>query len=314
VREKQGEILSQKKHPHARTVERFKYRNAAVMQGGILGLDKLVLITMCEFAHDDGILYHGLRSLEAATGLSKSAIGESVQRLCELHGVVSCIEKGSGKKHSSRYKILIDAMPEITVYDLVKAKNREENEKNAAQPPAGGTVDNRPPNGQLNDEASATRTVKTNRPPNGQLEGQPSARRTKDIDVASKMLTQVEGVHVNTLGTDAPHTLGTTEESQRQPRPGSSSNSKAKPDRVSCSRHPGREAVCYIRPDSIGDGLPRYACDECFRDHKFGYEQNRMTFRGTYSVFSKPTTVRCAEATPSFQCDDPSKDNYVRPL
>ncbi len=51
----------QKKNPHARTVERFKYRNAAVMQGGILGVDKLVLITMCEFAHDDGILYHGLR-------------------------------------------------------------------------------------------------------------------------------------------------------------------------------------------------------------------------------------------------------------
>jgi hypothetical protein len=41
----------QKKNPHARSVERFKYRNAAVMQGGILGVDKLVLITMCEFAH-----------------------------------------------------------------------------------------------------------------------------------------------------------------------------------------------------------------------------------------------------------------------
>jgi hypothetical protein len=40
-----------KKNPHARTVERFKYRNEAVMQGGILGIDKLVLITMCEFAH-----------------------------------------------------------------------------------------------------------------------------------------------------------------------------------------------------------------------------------------------------------------------
>jgi len=43
--------LSQKKHPHARTQERFKYRSAAVMQGGILGVDKLVLIAMCEFAH-----------------------------------------------------------------------------------------------------------------------------------------------------------------------------------------------------------------------------------------------------------------------
>jgi hypothetical protein len=51
VREKQGEILTQKKHPHARTQERFKYVNAAVRQGGILGVDKLVLITMYEFAH-----------------------------------------------------------------------------------------------------------------------------------------------------------------------------------------------------------------------------------------------------------------------
>jgi hypothetical protein len=41
----------QKKNPHARSVERVKYRNAAVMQGGILGADELVLKTMCEFAH-----------------------------------------------------------------------------------------------------------------------------------------------------------------------------------------------------------------------------------------------------------------------
>ncbi|MGO9574307.1 MAG: hypothetical protein ACLPTQ_08270 [Terriglobales bacterium] len=40
----------QKKNPHARSVERFEYRNAAVMHGGILGVDELVLITMCEFA------------------------------------------------------------------------------------------------------------------------------------------------------------------------------------------------------------------------------------------------------------------------
>ncbi len=306
-------MSKERKNPHARTVERFKYRNAAVMQGGILGIDKLVLITMCEFAHDDGILYHGLRSLEAATGLSKSAIGESVQRLCKLHGVVFCIEKGRGKKHSSRYKILIDAMPEITVYDLVKAKNREENEKNATQPSAGGTVDNRPPHGQLNEEASAIRTVRTNCPPQGQLEGQPSARRTKDIDVASKMFTPGEGVHVNTLGTDAPR-LAPEEQNQKQPRTGSLSRTtaKAKPD-PACGRHPDLEAVCYIRPASLGDGAPRYACGECFRAHKEGYELNRMTFRGTYGML-KPTTVRRAEATPSFQCDDPSRENYVRPL
>jgi hypothetical protein len=55
VREEQGEILSQKKHPHARTQERFKNVNAVVRQGGILGVDKLVLITMCELAY--GVSY-----------------------------------------------------------------------------------------------------------------------------------------------------------------------------------------------------------------------------------------------------------------
>lgn len=55
VREKQGEVLSQKKLPHARTQERFEYVNPAVRQGGILGVDKLVLITMCELAH--GVSY-----------------------------------------------------------------------------------------------------------------------------------------------------------------------------------------------------------------------------------------------------------------
>jgi hypothetical protein len=69
VREKQGEILSQKKkHPHARTVERFKYRNAAVMQGGILGIDKLVLITMCEFAH--GVSYGKIAEALGIHGLT----------------------------------------------------------------------------------------------------------------------------------------------------------------------------------------------------------------------------------------------------
>src|SRR5208282_601972 len=134
----------QKKN-HARTVERFKYRNAAVMQGGILGVDKLVLITMCEFAHDDGVLYHGVRSLAAATGLKKDKVARSIKRLCELYGVVQLIEKGRGKKHASRYKILIGAMPEISVYDIVREKNRKENEKTAAKASHPETVENRLP-------------------------------------------------------------------------------------------------------------------------------------------------------------------------
>ena len=47
--------MSQKKLPHARTQERFKYVNPALRQGGIVGVDKLVLITMCELAH--GVSY-----------------------------------------------------------------------------------------------------------------------------------------------------------------------------------------------------------------------------------------------------------------
>ncbi len=304
----------QKKNPHARTVERFKYRNAAVMQGGILGVDKLVLITMCEFAHDDGILYHGLRSLAVATGLKKDKVARSIKRLCSLYGVILRIEKGRGRRHASRYKILIDAMPEITVYDLVKAKNRKENEKNAAQASPTETVENR-----LSSETVAGSSVSPARQSNSTVSHRDSSETnrltegTKDVDVASKMLTQVEGVHVNTLGTDAPP-LAPEEQNQKQPRTGSSSRTtaKAKPD-PACGRHPDLEAVCYIRPDSIGDGAPRYACDECFRAHKEGYELNRMTFRGTYGML-KPTTVRRAEATPSFQCDDSSKENYVRPL
>ena len=253
--------MSQKKHPHARTQERFKYRNEAVMQGGILGIDKLVLITMCEFAHDDGILYHGIRSLAAATGLKKDQVARSIKRLCKLYGVVLLIEKGRGRRHASRYKILIGAMPEITVYDLVKAKNRKENEKNAAQASHTETVENR-----LSSETVAGSSVSPARQSNSTVSLRDSSeanrltRGTKDVDVVSKMLTQVEEVHVNTLAdTDAPHSLASRE---KQVKTGTGSVSKSKttatpPRNAPCSRCKGPT----YGSSTVELGLP--FCQEC---------------------------------------------------
>ncbi len=314
----------QKKNPHARTVERFKYRNAAVMQGGILGVDKLVLITMCEFAHDDGILYHGVRSLAAATGLKKDNVARSIKRLCELYGVVQLIEKGRGRRHASRYKILIDAMPEITVYDLVKAKNRKENEKNAAQASHTETVENR-----LSSETVAGSSVSPARQSNSTvyLRDSSGANRltggTKDVDVVSKMLTQVEGRHVNTLGTDAPR-LAPEEQNQKQPQPRPQFVSKAKatptpPRNAPCSRCKG---PTYGDP-TLEEG--KAFCQECmtlpyFSRHPAGgsdhIDPRRPYCRScgkTQPVPPATICISCSRDVP-IQTDDPSKPGYVMPL
>ncbi len=152
---------------HKRTEERFKYRNQAVMQGTILGLEKLLFITCAEFAHDDGTFYHGVRSLAKAMGVSKSVVAVLMNSLVE-RGVLILISKGKAKYNSSKYRINLSALPEKTVYDLVKHDR---------------TASTKTPGTASQTEPSATRTVlETDRPPAGRSDPQPSAKRTKDID------------------------------------------------------------------------------------------------------------------------------------
>src|SRR5437762_5240295 len=65
----------------ARTAKRFAYRNAAISQATYLGITKLVLITCAEFADDNGVFWHSIRSLARACGLS---VGRSEEHTSEL--------------------------------------------------------------------------------------------------------------------------------------------------------------------------------------------------------------------------------------
>ena len=311
-------MSKERKNPHARTQERFKYRNAAVMQGGILGVDKLVLITMCEFAKDDGVLYHGIRSLAAATGLKKDQVARSIKRLCELYGVVLLIEKGRGRRHASRYKILIGAMPETSVYDLVKAKNRKENEKTAAEASRGETVETVSsarqlpgstvsPGGQLNSTVSSA----------GQFEANRLTRGTKDVDVDSIFTqgTDAARKYLNP-GSDAP-CLAPEEQNQNQPRTGSVSKDKGNPVCQSCRQAPA------VGRRSIPGRASWSGCRSCL-DINLTQEISQA-YRSTLPQGAPEPKVIPAEfvsrhikhlgaATADIQSDDPSRDNYVRPL
>ena len=94
-----------KSRPAKRTQERYKYVNAAVAQASILGIDKLVFITMCEFADDSGLLWHGERSLATATKLAPSTVHDSIQRLIAA-GVVMLLHKGASKWDTNLYRVV----------------------------------------------------------------------------------------------------------------------------------------------------------------------------------------------------------------
>ena len=111
-----------------RTPARFKYRNAAVIQGTILGLEKLVLITCAEFAHDDGTFWHSYKSLAAATGVSQGKVYKCVQSLIS-RGVMKIVRKGHGRRVSNKYQIVLENLVlKPSVYDLPKL-NRSPHER-----------------------------------------------------------------------------------------------------------------------------------------------------------------------------------------
>ena len=114
--------------PVKRTTEHFKFRNHAVRQATYLGVDKIVLITIAEFAHDDGIFWHGYRTIARTSGVSVGQAYKSIQKFIN-DGVLVLITKGKPghSKVTSTYQIVLEAIPlHPTVYDLVKHHATEE--------------------------------------------------------------------------------------------------------------------------------------------------------------------------------------------
>ncbi len=102
----------------ARTAKRFAYRNAAISQGTYLGITKLVLITCAEFADDNGIFWHSIRSLAGACGYSPATIHKALQELLQS-GVLKLLRHGGPKKGSNKYQFVLSAIPaHPTVYEL----------------------------------------------------------------------------------------------------------------------------------------------------------------------------------------------------
>lgn len=154
--------------PKRRSTERFKYRNAAVMQGTILGDEKLVLITCAEFCNDSGIFWHGLRSLAKATGLGYGTIQRRMDSL-RKRGVLKLLRRGTGRFLTNKYQIILDRIPvRPSVYDLVK-HNRE-------------AEDDRPTMGRLEPEPIR----------NG---SQPIQDGSKDVDLDVDLCKEQDGDH-----------------------------------------------------------------------------------------------------------------------
>ncbi len=119
-----------KKHKAAkRTLKRFKYVNAAVRQGMILGNDKLVFITMCELADDSGWIWHGQRSLAELTGYSQKTVDRCLDRLI-AQGAVLLMHKGKSKWDSSMYRVVeIDTEKSPTIYSMAKNRRLQKQSK-----------------------------------------------------------------------------------------------------------------------------------------------------------------------------------------
>ena len=106
----------------ARTAKRFAYRNAAISQATYLGITKLVLITCAEFADDNGVFWHSIRSLARACGLSVGATHKSVRELLQS-GVLKLLRHGGPKTGSNKYQFVLTAIPEHpTVYEVSREK------------------------------------------------------------------------------------------------------------------------------------------------------------------------------------------------
>src|SRR5438445_4390800 len=102
----------------ARTAKRFAYRNAAISQATYLGITKLVLITCAEFADDNGVFWHSIRSLARACGLSVGATHKSVHELLQS-GVLKLLRHGGPKTGPNKYQFVLTAVPEHhTVYEV----------------------------------------------------------------------------------------------------------------------------------------------------------------------------------------------------
>jgi hypothetical protein len=137
-RDKARQILAKVKSAKApfqrkppRTVERFKFVNAAVKQATILGDDKLILITMCELADDDGFIHHGEDALAKATGKSQPTVHRCIQRLIKA-GAIQIVKKGSWKWDVTEYRIILKAFADgPTIYNVLKEYSKE---KQASKP------------------------------------------------------------------------------------------------------------------------------------------------------------------------------------
>jgi hypothetical protein len=124
--------------PIKRTTEHFKYRNRAVRQATYLNpYDKVVLIAIAEFAHDDGIFWHGFRTISRAAGVSVGQAYKSIQKFIN-DGVLVLISKGKPgySKVTSTYQIVLDKIPDHpSIYDLVKNRPQTEEEEDPARSP-----------------------------------------------------------------------------------------------------------------------------------------------------------------------------------
>ena len=108
--------------PVQRTTEHFKFRNRAVRQATYLGIDKVVLITIAEFCHDDGVFWHGHRAIARTSGVSLGQAYRCIQKFI-TDGVLILLKKGKSgnSKTTSTYQFNLDNLPEHpSIYDLVK--------------------------------------------------------------------------------------------------------------------------------------------------------------------------------------------------
>src|ERR1700722_19642507 len=175
--------------PAQRTTEHFKFRNRAVRQATYLGLDKVVLITIAEFAHNDGIFYHGFRAIARASGVSLDKAYNSIQRFI-ADGVLVLITKGKPgySKVTSTYQFNLDNLPDHpSVYDLVKHHPQTEDD---ARSPDERTKTVDPPVGTPEEGArSPHERTEDNRSPDERTNGARSpgerrsfVERTEDVD------------------------------------------------------------------------------------------------------------------------------------
>src|SRR4051812_41588519 len=104
----------------------FKYTDAAFKTTKVRGIDKYVLLLICERANNDnGVCWPSMRTIAKDGGISPATVCDSVNGVLVPAGLVQIVVEGHERK-SNRYKVVLEVL-------CPPAEHKSEGERSPAE-------------------------------------------------------------------------------------------------------------------------------------------------------------------------------------